>query len=300
MEILNGLWAINGELTNLGSSAEGLLLNVRMVNVTFEDLLVTDFDPEVNTESFLAKIADYKKLGINAFTLNLQGGSPGYEGAINSAYSPDGKLKTKYLHRVADVIRICDVQGIVIILGCLYQRQDQVLRDNTAVFQAIKNTASWIKKQQFGNVILEIANEFPHQGFDHEVIRNEDTLVELIQLAKSTHPDLLVSVSGLGNGSLSPKIIEASDFILIHFNNISVQKYEDRINQLMYFHKPIVCNEDDKIGEEGVKALTVAVKNKCSWGYMNKEVNQYIPLEFKGIADDSLVYSKILELVQPQ
>ncbi len=300
VEIKEGGWAINGELTYPNTEAEGLLLNVRMVNVTFEDLVNPDFDSKSNTDLFLRKISEYKKAGINTFTISMQGGMPGYDGAINSAFRPDGKLKTSYLHRLADVIRVCDIQGIVVILGCFYHGQDQILRDNTAVFQAVKSTANWIKEQQFDNVMLDIANEYSHQEYDHEVIREEDTIIELIQLAKETNPDLLVSVSGGGNGTVSPKVIEACDFILIHLDETPVQRYKDRIDQLMYFHKPIICNKDDKIGEEGVKALTAAIKNKCSWGYVNKEVNQYFPVEYNGFADDTLVYSKIFELVHPQ
>ena len=300
VEINDGGWAINGKLTYPNTEVEGLLLNVRMVNVTFEDLINPDFDPKTNTDTFLKNISAYKKAGINTFTLSMQGGMPGYEGAINSAFRPDGKLKTNYLHRLADVIRVCDIQGMVVILGCFYQKQDQVLRDNTAVFQAVKNTAAWIKEQQFSNVLLDIANEYVHQDYDHEVIREDETIVELIQLAKTTNPDLLVSVSGNGNGVISPKVVEACDFILIHLNETPITRYKDRIDQLMYFHKPIICNKDDKIGEEGVKALTEAIKNKCSWGYVNRDINQFFPMQYTGFNDDTLVYAKIFELVNPQ
>lgn len=299
ISIIDGKWAINGELINKGSKAEGLLLNVRMVNATFEDIVNPDFNPKENYEKFKNKIADYKASGVNAFALNLQGGMPGYEGAINSAFKPNGKLKYEYLHRLADIIRVCDVQGIVVILGCFYQRQDQVLRDNTAVFQALRNTVIWLKEQQFGNVLLEIANEYAHMGYNHEVIRNEDTLIEMIELAKSIYPELLVSVSGMGNGSISPRIADSSDFILIHLNNTPLGKYKSVFEELMYYHKPIVCNEDDKIGEEGVQALNLAIENNCSWGYMNKEVNQFVPIEFLGAEDDTLVYTKMKQLTLP-
>ncbi len=37
-------WLINGRVTYPGSAAEGLLMNVRMVNATFEDRNRDDFD----------------------------------------------------------------------------------------------------------------------------------------------------------------------------------------------------------------------------------------------------------------
>ena len=98
-------------------------MNVRMVNATFEDLNRSDFDSDANTTRFITSIADYRDHGVNAFTLCLQGGMPGYEGALNSAFEPDGSLRERYLARVERVIRACDQHGLVVVLGLYYQRQ---------------------------------------------------------------------------------------------------------------------------------------------------------------------------------
>lgn len=103
-----GRWFINDRPTNPGSAAEGLLMNVRMVNAVFEDRNQPEFDPEANTDRFIARIPDYAASGVNAFTFCLQGGMPGYEGAVNSAFDPDGTLRPAYLARVERVIRACD------------------------------------------------------------------------------------------------------------------------------------------------------------------------------------------------
>ena len=95
--IAGGRWHINGAVTYRGAPAEGLLLNVRMVNAVFEDRAQPDFDPEANTDEFLAHLPDYAAHGVRAFTLCLQGGMPGYEGAVNSAFDPDGSLREPYL-----------------------------------------------------------------------------------------------------------------------------------------------------------------------------------------------------------
>ena len=49
--------------------------------------------------------------------------------------------------------------------------------------------------------MLEVANEFAHDGFDRRLIRTVEGEVELIRLAKKTAPGLLVSTSGLGHGA---------------------------------------------------------------------------------------------------
>ena len=97
VSIADGKWHLNGRVTYPGAPAEGLLMNVRMVNAVFEDVNEQshpgDFDPNANTDRFIARISDYVNHGVRAFTLCLQGGSCGYEGAANSAFNPDGSLR---------------------------------------------------------------------------------------------------------------------------------------------------------------------------------------------------------------
>src|SRR2546427_13016953 len=107
VSIVNGQWHLNGEVTYRGAKAEGLLMNVRMVNAVFEDRKRPDFDAEANTDAFVRQIPSYVAHGVRAFTLNLQGGMPGYEGSVNSGFNPDGSLRDSYLKRVRQVIEAC-------------------------------------------------------------------------------------------------------------------------------------------------------------------------------------------------
>jgi len=121
-------WFINGKPTSAGTPCDGLLMNVRMVNATFEDRSRPEFDAEKNTDEFIATIADYAGHGVNAVTLCLQGGMPGYEGAVNSAFEPDGSLRADYLRRVEKVIRACDERGVVVVDALEALRGDAHLR----------------------------------------------------------------------------------------------------------------------------------------------------------------------------
>ena len=288
-------WRINDEITYPGTPAEGLLMNVRMVNSTFEDSKRTDFDSDQNTARFISKIPEYKSYGVRAFTLNLQGGFPSYEGAVNSAFRSNGALRKSYMSRIRRVINVCDQHGIVVILGLFYQRQDQTLRDKKAVKRGVVNVVNWVKENSLTNVMIEIANEYNHGGFDHDVIKTAEGEVELIRLAKKTAPYLLVSTSGLGHGRMDDLIAKEADFILIHFNGTKIEDIPKRINALKKYNKPIVCNEDDKIGEEAVLALKASVENGCSWGFMYNKLNQYEPFEFHGYRDDPKVYDTFKE-----
>jgi hypothetical protein len=109
---------INGHLTYAGRSWQGhsiagLLFNSRMVQGIFDDLDPATvatwaypdtgrWDPDRNTAESIAAMPDWRRHGLLAFTLNLQGGSPtGYSRSLqplqNSAFTPDGSLRPAYI-----------------------------------------------------------------------------------------------------------------------------------------------------------------------------------------------------------
>jgi len=295
----DGRWFINDRVTNPGSDAEGLLMNVRMVNAVFEDRRKPEFDPEANASRFIARIPDYASHGVNAFTICLQGGMPGYEGALNSAFEADGGLRPSYLARAERVIRACDQHGLVVILGLLYQRQSRVLRDEAAIRRGVVNAARWIESCRFGNVLVEVANEYPHGGFAHAVIRDPSGQAGLIRLVRQTNPRLLVTASGYGDGRIHPEVAAACDFLTPHWNDTRVEDIPARLASLQRFGKPIVCNEDDKVGATAVAAMLASVTNGCGYGLMLKDRNQTFPFRFEGPADDPAFYAALKRLASP-
>ncbi len=296
VSIAGDQWLINGAPTNPGTAAEGLLMNVRMVNATFEDTHKPNFDPEANTDRFIAAIPDYTAQGVNAFTLCLQGGMPGYEGARNSAFEPDGSLRPSTMSRVERVIRACDAQGVVVILGLYYQRQSKILSDEASVRQGVVNSALWIQANEFSNVLVEIANEYPHAGFAHPVIRNPEGQTSLIRLAKQTLPGLLVTASGYGDGRVAEEVAEACDFLTPHWNGTTVDQIAARVATLQRFGKPIVCNEDDKTDRQAVAAMQATISHGASYGLMLQAHNQTFPFHFDGAADAPEFYAALKTL----
>jgi hypothetical protein len=87
---------INGRPTYAGRTfegkrIEGLLMNVRVVQGIFDDLnaetasrwIYPDtkrWDADRNTSEFTAAMSEWKRHGVLGFTINLQGGSPGFPG----------------------------------------------------------------------------------------------------------------------------------------------------------------------------------------------------------------------------
>jgi CubicO group peptidase (beta-lactamase class C family) len=69
---------------------------------------------------------------------------------------------------------------------------------------------------------------------------------------------------------------------------------------LKRYGKPIVCNEDQKLGEQGAKAAELCVANGASWGLMLEKLNQHFPFTFRGAADDPAVYAMFKQLASAQ
>jgi len=152
------------------------------------------------------------------------------------------------------------------------------------------------------------ALELPeHAPKDRRLLKNLDFFqtcrkdtVELIRLARKTSPRLLVSTSGLGNGRLPDNVARASDFLLIHFNGTKLDDIPKRIQALKKYGKPIVCNEDQKYGQQAAKAAELSVRHGVSWGFMHEKTNQHFPFHFKGAEDDPTVYRMLKTLTTPK
>jgi hypothetical protein len=97
---INGRPTYAGRTFN-GKRIEGLLMNIRVVQGIFDDLnpetasrwLYPDtkrWDPDRNTNEFTAAMPEWKRHGVLAFTINLQGGSPGFAGGRGRGAAPAG------------------------------------------------------------------------------------------------------------------------------------------------------------------------------------------------------------------
>ena len=291
---------INGAITYRGKPAEGLLMNVRMVNAVFEDTNRPWFDPAANTQELVARMPEYVSLGVRAFTIGLQGGWPGYGPFINTAFLKNGDLKPTYLARVAKVIERGDALGAVIILVLYYQRQDHLLQDAQAIRNGVTKTADWLRQKGYRNVILEVVNEYMHRGFEHDILRSDASVADLIGLAKQRYPGLLVSASHVRNGKISARVARASDLIIVHYNSLTLSEIPDSVKAIRraYPGKPILCNEDARIRYNAAAAASASVRVDASYGLMLERKNQHYPFEFLGRADDPVVYDRYVALTR--
>lgn len=286
---INGRPTLQGRVWD-GVSVQGLLPNARLVQGIFDDdnpatrgrWAYPDtgkWDPERNTNEFVAAMPDWRRHGLLAFTLNLQGGSPmgyGNEGWKNTAFNADGTLRPAFMARAGRIIARADELGMVVILGLYYFGQDQDLTDEAAVRRGVKNAVEWVFDRGYTNVLIEIDNECT-EHYHHEVLRPA-RVAELIAYAKSLTRDgrrLLCSVSHGGGKIPTAGVAAASDFILVHGNGV---KDPARITAMVHQiralpggqGKPIVFNEDDHYDfEKPMNNFVAALRAHASWGYFD-------------------------------
>ena len=122
-----------------GHSVEGLLMNSRMVQAIFDDENPATvatwcypdsgiWNPERNTNDFYAALPEYRRHGLLAVTVGMQGGGAVftdqiYNHYVNSAFTPKGALKPAYCRRFERVLAATDQAGMVVIVNYLYWRQ---------------------------------------------------------------------------------------------------------------------------------------------------------------------------------
>ncbi len=294
---------INGEPTYRGRTfsgmrIEGLLLNSRMVQATFDDLNpetrerwaypdTGEWDAERNVTEFLDALSAYRKHGLLAFTINVQGGNPrGYgepQPWHNSGWTEGGQLRPEYEDRLRRVISKADELGMVVILGLFYFGQDERLRDEAAVGKALDIGTNWVLQHGFTNVLIEVNNECDVPRYEHEVLQPH-RVHELIEAVKQTTHDgrrLLVGTSYGGGSIPGERVVAASDFVLVHGNGV---EDPDRIAEMVrqtralptYRPMPILFNEDDHFDFDRPKNnMLAAVSEYASWGYFDPGESNY-------------------------
>jgi hypothetical protein len=286
---------INNEITYKGRywqghKIEGLLFNSRMVQGIFDDLNpatknrfqyadTKTWDADRNTNEFTASMKLWKSYGLLAFTLNLQGGSPmgyGNRGWINSAFDEKGNLRKQYLLRLKKILDKADKLGMVVILGYFYFGQDEYLKDEQAVINAVDNITKWILKNKYKNILIEINNEC-NISYDHKILQPERVheLIERVQNTNKGDYRLLVSTSYGGGVIPKSNVVKAADYILLHGNGVEdPAKITEMVEAVKkadgYTNKPVLFNEDDHFNFEAESNnFVTAVRSYASWGYFD-------------------------------
>ena len=294
---INGRPTYRGR-TYKGHKVEGLLMNTRMVQGIFDDKNpetvskwaypdTKKWDPERNVREFIAAMPEWKKHGVLAFTINLQGGSPeGYsrnQPWDTSGIASDGSLLLDFMNRLERILNRADQLGMVAIVGYFYFGQDQRVRDEAAVRRAVENATNWLLDRDYRNVLVEVNNETNVRAYDHEILKPA-RIHELIDAVKGMNRNgrrLLTGTSYAGNAIPQPNVVKSSDFLLIHGNGVKDPKRIAEMVRLTravdgYRPMPILFNEDDHFDfDKPENNMMAAISEYASWGYFDPGASDY-------------------------
>lgn len=289
-----------------GVSLEGLLFNSRMVQALFDDENpetrplwaypdTGEWDPERNTEEFIAHLPVYRRSGMLAFTVNLQGGRPisgdpfPYDFYLNSAYTPQGELKPAYMKRLERILSTANKLRMAVILGLAYFGIDyRYIADPEAVYRMAHSLVEWLASRDYRNVLIEIANERMEIRTKKGEVPAIPLMHRLRELSAKQYRDsfrLLVSTSHGGGGALPPaELVKEADFILLHGNNQSPDRHRWMIEETRQtirevkgdpYALPILFNEagpwlDYDHLDTWMEALKVCARLRVSWGFFDQ------------------------------
>jgi len=311
-------FTINGQTTYSAASGfpaaspslEGTLLNVRAVQAIFDDAHYptqgskehpylssvaspVSFDypngpygAAQNLDEFLAALPTWRRAGVLAFTVNLQGGGPsdGNFGVhdqphLNSGFDPHGNLKSAYAQRLTRVIERADQLGMVVIVGYFYQGSEHWIDeapDDKYMREAVRQASLFLKGLPHRNMMIEIANEVSPTMYRHPLLQSNGIL-DAVNLAKeSVQHQIPVSFSWIGvpppRGSRANDALRAVDYVLTHTNHRSaegVHQYIQAMRAAVGYDRPVLINED------GISSfnLQAAIEEHAGWGYYDQGLN---------------------------
>ena len=283
--LINGRLTYEGRVHN-GRRIEGLLFNSRMIQGIFDDACAETrrlwrypdsgvWDPDRNTSELCRALPEYRRQGLLAITVGMQGGGsiysqPTYDRYRNSGFTVDGSLKEPYLDRLRRVLAAADSCGMVVIVNYFYWKQVLRIPDD-AVRQATQKMTEWLLASGFRNILVDVANE--SNPFWHREIFEPGRIHELIEIAQGVNIDgrrLMVSASTGGGPQISVgKWRDIEDFSLPHGNGCAPDQLKTKLRALKETSehqtrpRPIMINEDSVF----VENMDAAIDEYASWGF---------------------------------
>jgi hypothetical protein len=252
------------------------------------------WDPERNLREFLVALPEWRREGVLAVTVNLQGGGPAdgnygekeEQPQLNSGFDSHGNLKPAYAARLQRVIEETDRLGMVVIVGFFYSGSEERIElspGDSYVREAIKQACTFLKNLSHRNVLIEINNE-TSSGYKHPLLRPQG-IVDALLLAQATVQHQ-IPVSMSWSGGITPcsldadAAIRAADYILLHTNGQKPETVHETIQAMRRcagYDRPVMINED------GVSTFNLesAVQEHVGWGYYDNGLGNY----FDGFQD---------------
>ncbi len=331
----NGPWHKTYTGKGYRPEAAGKLMNLRIAQALFQDEYLTEahFDAKAHTRRVIEALDTYRRNGILALNVSLQGGNMHYEregsirrdlaaklgpgkGALVSAFRPDGSLKAEWMERLRALQQALDQRGMVLNLIYFYVYQVDVLEGPHAIDQAVRNITDWLIDHDCRNVMIEIANEYDTFDQDPYIVTEMGHLIRVARerfKVKKAAFRLPISASSLGdkNVLVYPAILQHGDLSTIHGNFRTPEEKRKGVGELVANPKvpgPIYMDEDDNGRETTPENLArelagcdAVFQSGGSWGYMPWVQAQVYPFRIfnpDGNDRDSRYFREVLEHIR--
>jgi len=281
--------------------ARGKLILVDASQGLFEDEWLSEqpFDPAANTDALIAALDLYKKYGVLAVAVSLQGADPGYsserngivrqsgalfgseEGALISAFKHDGSLKPAWTERLNKLLKAADKRGMFVKLTYFQPAQDEALDNPEAIVAAAQNITRWLVAGEHRNVIIDVAAGWDVQGeWDHfEFIpRNIANLVNVIREQFNGASFSLPIGAASGPSMVYPvSLAQVCDLVLLDERGLKPDMIARRFAQMSDYDRPLGVVVD--AGNELTHSVASFDKS-ASWTYSPLRLTQYFPFTY--------------------
>lgn len=281
--------------------ARGKLILVDASQGLFEDEYLSEqpFDPAANTDALIAALDLYKKYGVLAVAVSLQGADPGYsserngivrkngalygskEGALISAFNRDGSLKPAWTARLEKLLKAADQRGMFVKLTYFQPAQDEALDSPEAIVAGAQNITRWLVAGEHRNVIIDVAAGWDVQGeWDHfEFIpRNVANLVNVIREQFNGASFSLAIGAASGPSMLYPEsLAQVCDLVLLDERGLKPDMVTRRFAQMSDYERPLGVLVD--AGTE-LTHTAASFDKSASWTYSPRRLTQYFPFSY--------------------
>ena len=138
------------------------------------------------TERHVRNLDNMIAHGLNCIGVYVQGSNGGHPDPETgrNGFTPEGKLKPDFAHRLEWLIREADQRGMVVMVGLFSPRKDQDFTDEAAVQRACKETANFLVRRKLKNVFCEIMHETNHTRIDMDIFREPNGAEKKAKLTK--------------------------------------------------------------------------------------------------------------------
>ena len=293
--------------------AEGKLMMIRLAQGLFADerLKEKPFDPEQNTDLVIAALDEYKRYGVLAVSVGLQGADPDYAsvgiersaaaadgpaGALISAFQANGELKADWMSRLSRLLRAADQRGMFVCLTYFSPSQDEALESPEAIVRAARNVTRWLIENDHRNVLVNVADgwDLERDAWDHVrfIPRNVAPLVlEIRDQFNGAAFTLPIGASTAATLSYPSSLARLCDVVMIRGDGFSVADKGRQARRLAEYERPVwMVGDVSWAGPETSKRVAASARamfeQGAGWGFTPQAPAEFFPFAYTPDSED--------------